>query len=318
MNELTVIISFLNEGGEVETTLKEIRRTAGGAVDVIMINDASTDGFDYSGVAVKYNARYVENQMRQGCASSREIGVRLCRTPYLLIIDGHMRFYNDNWWIEIVKAIKDDPRAIYCTRCRMWDFEEKKEKGTMGYGACLKLLDSEKRGILDVTWINRDIHSRAEIVDIPCVLGASYAASKEYWNYLRGVDGLMLYGCDEAYISLKAWMEGGRCRLVNNVTIGHLFRKKFPYAVNYLELFYNKLFIAETILPESIARPVIKAIKAVDYVNYAQARELMEPVKGKVDEFREYYASVFKGGYDRFSKINEWFIAELTKKSQLV
>lgn len=39
---LTVIIPFLNEGGEVVMTVKSVRETAGDMVDVITINDCST------------------------------------------------------------------------------------------------------------------------------------------------------------------------------------------------------------------------------------------------------------------------------------
>lgn len=44
---LTVIIPFLNEGEEVVMTIKSVRETAGDLVDVITINDCSTDGFPY-------------------------------------------------------------------------------------------------------------------------------------------------------------------------------------------------------------------------------------------------------------------------------
>jgi glycosyltransferase involved in cell wall biosynthesis len=47
MNQLTVIIPFLNEGREVGNTLQSIRETAGEQVDVLLVNDASYDDFDY-------------------------------------------------------------------------------------------------------------------------------------------------------------------------------------------------------------------------------------------------------------------------------
>ena len=44
---LTVIIPFLNEGGEVVMTVKSVRETAGDMVDVITINDCPTCGFPF-------------------------------------------------------------------------------------------------------------------------------------------------------------------------------------------------------------------------------------------------------------------------------
>lgn len=47
MRNLTVIIPFLNEGAEICETVKSIRETARDNVDILLINDASTDSFDY-------------------------------------------------------------------------------------------------------------------------------------------------------------------------------------------------------------------------------------------------------------------------------
>ena len=41
------VVELLNEGEEVITTVKEVRRTAGYNVDIIVVNDHSTDGFHY-------------------------------------------------------------------------------------------------------------------------------------------------------------------------------------------------------------------------------------------------------------------------------
>ncbi|MDR0938509.1 MAG: glycosyltransferase [Mediterranea sp.] len=53
MNKLTIIISFLNEGEEVERTVSGIRSTVRDTVDIILINDASDDGYHYEEVALK-------------------------------------------------------------------------------------------------------------------------------------------------------------------------------------------------------------------------------------------------------------------------
>lgn len=53
MNKLTIIIPFLNEGDEIEKTLKSIRETSRTNVDIIIINDCSTDNFDYLYAAKK-------------------------------------------------------------------------------------------------------------------------------------------------------------------------------------------------------------------------------------------------------------------------
>jgi len=68
-SELTVIIPFRNEKYEVEETLKNIWEHCEENVEIILINDASDDNFDYQSVANKYNATYLVNTKRLGVAS---------------------------------------------------------------------------------------------------------------------------------------------------------------------------------------------------------------------------------------------------------
>jgi glycosyltransferase involved in cell wall biosynthesis len=314
MNELSVIIAFRNENIEVERTILEIKRTVGNSVDIILVNDASEDNYNYASIAQKYKTAYIANSERQGCALSREIGIKAVKTPYLFIIDGHMRFYDNNWHEEIVKAIKTNPRSIYCCRCKAWDYEKKEESTTIpAYGAYFNLHNFKNKEIMDVKWVSTDIYPDEEIVEISCVLGACYAASKEYWDYLRGLQGLKLYSCDEAWISIKAWMEGGGCRLLKNVVVGHLFRKKFPYTVSHNEFLYNKSFIAETILPDDIKEEINKKLKlSLGFVDYARLKRKLD--KEEIDSHKEYYSSILNAGFENFQKINKHIIEKLNVK----
>ena len=72
LNELTAIIPFLNEGNEIEKTLSSIRSTAGDTIDVLLINDCSTDDFDYETTALQFNVQYHKNRERLGVAASRD------------------------------------------------------------------------------------------------------------------------------------------------------------------------------------------------------------------------------------------------------
>lgn len=308
MNELSIIITFRNEGEEVEFTLQEIKRTAGENVDIILINDASEDGYDYKTIAKKYaHVKYIENLQRQGCAASREIGVRECCTPNLFIIDAHMRFYDNQWWTKITEAIKNDSRAIYCCRCATWDYETKQEQKMIppAYAAYMNLAAEDACKILDVHWITKDLSPKEKIVDVPCVLGACYATSTSYWNYLRGLEGLRLYSYDETFLSLKVWLEGGKCKLLKDVIIGHLFRHKFPYQILNNEFHYNRLFIASTLLPEEYKQKIVKGIRSkTDCISFAKLKKLLNEHEKEIKELKEYYQSIFTVKFEKFVEFN--------------
>ena len=101
MKKLTLIITFLNEGFEVYKTIDSFRNSTSIPFDIILINDGSTDGYNYKEIADYFGAKYVEHTIRKGAASSRDEGVSLCSTKFFLLIDAHMRVYQSDWIPQI-------------------------------------------------------------------------------------------------------------------------------------------------------------------------------------------------------------------------
>lgn len=112
--QLTIIIPFLNEGEEIANTLSSIKDTTTSMPSILLINDASTDEYDYRTVAEQYNCEYIQHEVRLGVAESRNEGVRTCTTPYFLLLDGHMRFYEKGWDEKLSALLQKNPRTILC------------------------------------------------------------------------------------------------------------------------------------------------------------------------------------------------------------
>lgn len=246
-SDLTIIIPFLNENEEVYNTVHNIRMTGGEAINIILINDASEDGYDYESVSKKFNATYINHDNRKGIAASRDEAILLSNTEYFLLLDAHMRFFQNDWPDILLKELKADKRALLC--CKSIALE-KTESGDIikspnranSYGAYINFDDYEK---LSVDWTLHDPDTQEEVIDIPCILGAGYACNKKYWLYLKGLEGLRSYGYDEQLISIKVWLEGGKCRLLKNIESGHIYRTTMPYETDSTDVVYNKLLIAE-------------------------------------------------------------------------
>lgn len=305
MNQLTVIIPFLNEGEEIRNTLQSIRETAGDLVDILLINDASYDNFDYKSFAQEYHATYYQNETRMGVARSRDIGVEKITTDCFLIVDGHMRFYHNNWCNVIIAAIKQNDRALYCCKCRPLDQNTNYIEGKFSYGAYMEMYDKEDHYTLSPKWIRLDIHPDQNMMKIPCVLGASYAASKRYWTYLKGLNGLKMYGSDEPYISLKVWLEGGDCILIKNIEIGHIFRDKFPYEVRDAETIFNKLLITETLLPSEDRDSVYNVLRKTEGMHLRDAMELLLDRMDEINELKSYYTKITTRSFESFIIFND-------------
>lgn len=294
---LTVIITFLNEGIELERTVAGIRRTVGNAVDIIVINDCSFDGYPYGKHVIPFNVHYIVNRHRLGVAASRDLGIKLCQTPYFLLLDAHMRFYDNRWADRIIEELSIDERQLLCCQGRILYKDKetdkiKEEKGTsITFGAYSPF---QKDSIWpDITWNYKEQHPNRHTESIPVVLGAAYATSKSYWQRIRGLEGLHNYGADEQYISLKVWLEGGRCTLLKDVVIGHIYRKQAPYPILGRDSIYNLLFIAKLLFPQAIySKSVATAIS--QYKEYAlEALCAFETHKEEIYELKKHLQNIF-------------------------
>lgn len=303
---LTVIIPFLNEGEEVVMTVKSVRETAGDKVDIITINDCSTDGFPYRERLQPYSVTYLENEVRKGVAASRDYGINYCATPYFLLLDGHMRFYDAAWSSRIIEELQNNDRQLLCCQGRYLEKVDGEVRDIMArnyksYGAYFPMPKNYR--LLDVMWRNEESRPESVTEPIPAVLGAGYAASKRYWQYLRGLEGLKYYGSDEPYISLKVWMEGGQCTLLKDVVVGHIYRKSSPFKRYTDEEIYNRLLIANLLLPQSLRAIMAGTVLWLYPVQYANAVKQLDKNRDKIQALREYYRQILSVRFNSFVEI---------------
>lgn len=299
---LTVIIPFLNEGKEVVETVKSLKSYVFDKIDIIVINDFSTDEIDYQSMLSPYGVYYVLNKKRLGVAASRDLGVNLCATPYFLLLDAHMRVYEDKWLDDIIDLLKENDRQLLCAQTKqLWkddngEIEELKDVAPV-YGAYATFNKGKLSPGIEWNYIQKDESEKLQ--PIACVLGAGYAASKRYWQYLRGLEGLKFYGCDEVYISLKVWLEGGRCILLKEHSFGHIYRNKAPYQIPHSSFVYNYLMIAYTLFPVVTWCWVLSCCQVARREEFEDAWLLFSRNKHKLDSLKKYqYAISRKPSFD--------------------
>lgn len=243
--DITIIITFQNEGVEVKKTVESIRATTVG-IPIILIDDFSTDNYDYESLAKIYNCKYIKNSENLGVAGSRDLGVQICDTEYFVLLDGHMRFYDIDWDNQFVEILSKNPNSIVCSNTadisNYYDY---------GYISEQKHYTLQEGCYIDFTpispystkwsFISLD---EGPLTRIPCVMGACYASTKTHWNNIRGLQGLVKYGCDEQLMSIKTWLSGGECLLIKDFYVGHLYRNKPNYYVTNDHVLTNKIFLA--------------------------------------------------------------------------
>lgn len=253
--ELTCIITSRNEGNEVRKTIESIRKTAP-LVPIILINDASDDGYDYDSLSKDFsNVKVHHNKTSLGVAKSRDIGVELTKTEYFVLLDGHMRFYNDYWETLLIKALIEHPRSIVTANTIIMKRDEngviKNEDGSdynvkLATGAIVN--EDEPFYELTSKWAP---YRRGECLEVTSIMGAVYASTVYWWRYIKGLEGLKNYGNDESFMSIKTWLLGGKCYVLNNWGVGHLYRDKHPYTVHHYLYQYNKLLMVELFIKDN-------------------------------------------------------------------
>lgn len=112
MKELSIVIPFMNEGENLKRTLISIMETATCPIDVIIVNDNSTDGYPYKQLEESFGIRMIESDKRIGPAACREMGISAIETPYFLTVDAHMQFGQDDWCNAIIEQLKKNRKAF--------------------------------------------------------------------------------------------------------------------------------------------------------------------------------------------------------------
>jgi hypothetical protein len=154
-----------------------------------------------------------------------------------------------------------------------------------------------------VVWNYFEAEPNEIVENIPCILGAAYACSCEYWKYLKGLSGLMYFGSDEAYISIKVWLDGGKCKLLKDIIVGHIYRNVFPYKVESVHTLYNSLLIAELLLSDQM-RDIVFYQASIKMSNiFISTKSIMKEREHEIAELKQYYRSIFSVD---FNFIYQW------------
>ena len=100
-----------------------------------------------------------------------------------------------------------------------------------------------------------------------------------------------MWGGSELFMSLKTWMAGGSCKITNNIQIGHKFRSNSPYSTNLWNIYYNKLYMCETLFPSGLKEVLIKQLPR--NINFKRALREIEKDELLIKKEKEYYKEVF-------------------------
>jgi len=296
MKKLTIIIPYLNEEeSDLWGTLDSIYENFdSNLIDIICIDDNSDQHIDLS----KYkDVLCIKNSRRMGVDWCRDKGAEIAETPYLFILDAHMKLVKNDWLGIIEDCLEREPNSLFCAVSLGLGYgtmDLSKHKGKY-HGASILLLDPnspqsrESRECLEPKWKSKEDKIEYEI---PCILGANYYMTKKWFDYIHGFKGLRMWGSSEVLISLKSWMAGGQCKIRTDLEIGHKFRSNSPFSTSIHFLYANKIYICEVLnFPLELKEKILNALPYD--INYRKAQQLIKDSMEEINKEKEYFQGIF-------------------------
>lgn len=319
-HELSVIIPFKNEKTEVERTIYSIYATST-KCEIILINDCSDDGFDYSYIRKLFPAiKIIHNKVSIGHGNI-DLGVVNAKCDFCMLMDAHMRFFNYGWDSTIIDTLKEHKSSIiYCNTSimhilenGMYENEDNSKKQIYSCGAKVSLntKDDKKPGVFQHKWSYKNsFDDKNEIIHkSPNVLGACYCFTKNWYSYIGGTYGLLQYGLSEAALAVKTWLMGGEVYRIQDICIGHIYRDKFPYKLSGYTSYINDRFLIEL----NVVNPELKQ-QFIEYTYFRIKKQyhneydsLFNKLESRLVKYCKHYQSKFK--FDI-----EWFMNNINNK----
>ena len=137
---ISVIVTLYNYSAYVPQCLKSLEdsHTAAipGGVEVVIVNDASTDDSLKQAMTIQSNSRHplriIDKRLNTGLADARNIGLQLARAPYAFIMDADNLVFPHALEGLHARIVKDGSAAVYSMLCR-FQSRQSDLKGLLSY-----------------------------------------------------------------------------------------------------------------------------------------------------------------------------------------
>jgi glycosyltransferase involved in cell wall biosynthesis len=236
---ISIIITCFNENYLVQKTVKSIHANTRLPFEIIIIDDASSDGLEESVFSQFSGVKYFRNETRAGLIVSRIIGATHASFPYLVFMDAHCH-PEENWDLLLVIASQHFEDRIIAVPVIVtldsdsWTNNCNQRGHIMSFNARMNM-----------RWKDLTADLANSYLESPIFLGSTCLISRSFYLELQGFDdGLKIWGGENIDISLRCWMFGGKVIVVKESIVGHMFKKKFNYPIKQKNITLNKLRVA--------------------------------------------------------------------------
>lgn len=241
---LSVVIGVHNEGEEVERTVASVLDDAGCPVEIIVVDDHSTDGCcENLPPAVKIV--YAPGKTRIGVAPTRNLGTAHATGDAITFLDGHMR-------TEPGALARIAETALEYNACVSACLTNLYGSASVWYGSYARV-DEGKCRLASAFYKHPHPVNPAEIT---CFVAPGYALPLDVFKRIGGWPAeLSGYGQTEITLALKLWFAGVPLLVDQRATLAHKFKTGFGYHVGTREILRNNYVMCTLCFePETLDR----------------------------------------------------------------
>jgi len=225
----SIVIAAHNEGDLLWKTVGSCFEASDGLdCEIVVADDASSDG-SIAEVGARFrDIRVVASTERRGCSATKDLGARSARGDVIVFLDGHC---------------KPEPGALgrLVSAVESWDGNAIVSPGIPDLDPDIwesNLSLAGKGYWLDLEWFRCGWANDGELREItgpdgrryleqPCVVGCCLAVSRSLYEKLRGFDpDMRSWGTEDLDFGLKSWLMGHSSLVDPDAFIGHRFRKE--------------------------------------------------------------------------------------------
>lgn len=221
----SIVIPTCDEGTNLEKTVRScLETTAGLDMEVVVADDASTDGSPEEVKRRFPQVRLARHAARRGVSQTKDLGARWARGDVLVFLDAHCK--PEPGAIERLVADVEElgGEAVVSPAIANLDvasWENDPDQVGHGYAVALETFD--------LWWIPLEAmlpHDGTRFRVQPTFIGCVVAMSRRLYDRLWGFDtGMLVYGTEDIDFGGRAWLMGHPVLHDPEPLIGHRFRQ---------------------------------------------------------------------------------------------
>ena len=293
----SIVIAARNEGGAVARTVEACVKTAAGLEnEVVLVDDASTDGSVDAAFRQSPTIQRVRHEHALGASPAKAAGAERATGDVLVFLDGHTNPARG----AILRLVQDvermEGRAIITPAVAALDIGRwRNDLAQTGHGYAFDLQHFACRW-LGLAELRR--YNGLPLYESPALIGCAFAVSRELYDRLWGFDPYMRsWGTEDLDLALKAWLVGAPILHDPEAIVGHHFRTAFDnYRVPVEDVLVNQLRMARKHFTESVWEEWLTAMRAGAYAQsdghpegiWARAWHQFESDRSSVEQERAY------------------------------